>query len=142
MKPSRKKIYVGTGENAALLAKTNNASKATCSRIRNGRQNFYFARYHELQREGNHLPKTSVSIYNLIAAGIRTVWPKINDFDFDDVAQETAIRIMGLPACENPDITVVYWAKRTAQTFMKKNRVRLNLFTCLSGENYDTQSIY
>jgi hypothetical protein len=120
MKKMRKKIIVGSGQKAATKARLAGASKATCSRIRTGKQNFFFSRYHDLLRNGNKIPREGDELYRLIHMGIRSVVPEINDFDLDDIAQECAYRLMGLDHWgNNPDAICIWWSKRVAKQFVK-----------------------
>ena len=143
----RQKIYLGTGAEAANIAARLGASKATISRIRTGRQDFYFAGYHDLNRDGEFLPSTKAPINELIEIGVRAVWPEISDFDLDDVRQEVLLRIMGLKKRpQSADAIVVWWAKRVAMSLRRMlYSARISFSTALllyRGENMQYEEIW
>jgi hypothetical protein len=120
MEQIRKKFFVGSGQEAAAKARLAGASKATCSRIRTGKQNFFFSRYHDLLRNKNKIPYEKDEFYRLIHMGIRSVAPEINQFDLDDIAQECAYRLIGLNSWgNNPNAVCITWAKRITKQFIK-----------------------
>lgn len=121
----REKIICGTGKIAAKTAKDHGASRATQMRIRNGSQNFYFKKYHSLERNGNHLPVPASILYRLIYFGINLSYHEASRMDKDDMAQETCLRIMGLDTvADNSPAIVVWWARRVASTYRRAYEIR------------------
>lgn len=89
-------MYFGTGSKAARNAKAAGASKATCSRIRTGKQNCWNPDYHNAQVLWD-MPETNEPILEIISRATRKTWPELSDFDRDDLIQEIAIRLNNTP---------------------------------------------
>ena len=114
----RKKIIIGIGEDAAKKAAKAGASKATCSRIRRGMQDFYYQFYHKREERKTALipPEDTIKkAYSAAYATLYRIWPEVNRVDADDIVQEIILRVITARKKPSDFLAVtVWWARRIA----------------------------
>ena len=127
MEKKKEKVFVGTGEEAAKRAKLLGASRATQSRIRRGRQNFFFRLYHDRVEAPVAHKIDNATLQRSYLALFRTVYdivPDLQPEDAEDLVHDILVRVLTCRKKPKNFVAVVlWWAKRFCLEYVRRRSI-------------------